>query len=117
MNRRDANRAFDRKRQDAPGRRWYGTKGWKDLRARRLRDNPFCQRCEQRGRMVLAGAVDHVKAHKGDRDLFFAYENTQSLCPICHDRGKQSEERRGYTIGTDSSGRPLDPMHHWNRSN
>ena len=37
------------------------------------------------------------------------------VCKACHDTLVQREEARGYTIGADIDGRPVDPNHPWNR--
>jgi 5-methylcytosine-specific restriction endonuclease McrA len=97
-----------------PWRAWYKTVAWLAIRAKRLAEEPLCRRCKARGRLVLANTCDHVEPHRGNRDLFFNYSNTQSLCPLCHNSSKQSEERRGHAIGTGADGRPLDPSHPWN---
>ena len=55
--------------------------------------------------------VDHIKPHKGDLNLFWDQDNWQPLCKSCHDRDKQSEERRGYSLQLDDSGWPIDPKH------
>ena len=94
---------------------WYKTAAWLAIRTRRLRQEPLCRICEARGVITAATVCDHVTAHKGNRELFFSFENTQSLCKPCHDSVKQAEERRGHVIGTDAKGRPIDPDHPWNR--
>lgn len=59
--------------------------------------------------------VNHKTPHKGDPALFFDVDNTESVCKQDHDALIQREEARGYTIGSDISGRPVDPLHPWNR--
>lgn len=51
--------------------------------------------CGAEGRVTAANVVDHIKAHKGDRVLFFDASNLQSLCPSCHNRHAQSRDRTG----------------------
>ena len=72
----------------------YKTKGWKTLRARQLKLEPYCRFHALKGKEVLATHVDHTKAHKGDRRLFFDERNLQSLCDFCHNAVKQSHEKR-----------------------
>jgi 5-methylcytosine-specific restriction endonuclease McrA len=91
----------------------YDLKRWKALRLYRLGIEPLCRFCKQAGKDRPASVVDHVVPHKGDVDLFFDLENTQSLCKPCHDGTKQSAEHRGYERGCDASGMPLDASHHW----
>lgn len=66
--------------------------------------------------MTPANVADHIQAHKGDKDLFFAPGNLQSLCKTCHDSAKQRAEKAGKEdIGCDTSGQPIDATHHWNQ--
>lgn len=99
--------------------RWCGPQG---IRRQALsRDRYTCQRCEC---MVIEGnrhhpraaVVNHKKPHKGDLVLFFDINNVETVCKTDHDALIQREEARGYTIGSDIDGRPVDPKHPWNRS-
>jgi 5-methylcytosine-specific restriction protein A len=98
--------------------RWCGPHG---IRRQALnRDRYTCQRC---GCMTIEGnrhhpraaVVNHKKPHKGDQVLFFDINNVETVCKTDHDALIQREEARGYTIGSDINGRPLDPKHPWNR--
>jgi 5-methylcytosine-specific restriction protein A len=62
-------------------------------------------------RVVRATVVHHVEPHKGDRDLFFAVSNLQSLCSTCHDGIVQIAERHGFSTEVDARGEPVDPRH------
>jgi 5-methylcytosine-specific restriction protein A len=55
------------------------------------------------------------RPHRGDSVLFWHEENWQPLCKPHHDSTKQAEEKRGYVIGCDVQGIPIDPKHPWNR--
>lgn len=98
--------------------RWCGPRGIR--RQALLRDLYTCQRC---GCIVIEGnrhdpraaVVNHKRAHKGDPALFFDLANTETVCKADHDTAIQREEARGYRIGSDINGRPLDPQHPWNR--
>ncbi|PLW77080.1 HNH endonuclease [Cohaesibacter celericrescens] len=68
---------------------------WKRIRARRLAADPLCVMCLADGVTKAAEIVDHVVPHKGDRELFYSYANTQSLCATHHNRDKQRMEARG----------------------
>lgn len=76
-----------------PWRTWYKLKAWEDLRIEVfVRDSYTCQMC---GRVTGRPVADHIKPHRGDRDLFFAKSNVQTLCKSpCHDSLKQAQERR-----------------------
>jgi 5-methylcytosine-specific restriction protein A len=94
----------------------YCTAAWRNARARQLAREPLCRLCRERSRIVAANVVDHIEPHKGDEKLFFDESNLQSLCAPCHDVVKKLQEQRGYLIGHDANGQPLDPSHPWNRS-
>lgn len=99
-------------------KRWRGPHG---IRRQALRRDLYtCQRC---GCIVIEGnrhhpraaVVNHKTPHKGDPVLFFDLANTETVCKQDHDTLIQREEARGYKIGADLDGRPLDPHHPWNR--
>lgn len=94
---------------------FYDTARWKRLRKAQLQETPFCAYCLQLGVRIPATVCDHITPHRGDPALFFSNRNLQSLCKTCHDSAKQRLERSGSLKGSDSSGIPLDPGHHWNR--
>ncbi len=93
---------------------WYNLPVWKKLRRSKLRDEPLCERCLQRGKTVMAIIVHHVKPFRGDWDLFLDFDNLQSVCKLCHDGSIQREEKSGHRIGHTADGRPVDPAHPWN---
>jgi 5-methylcytosine-specific restriction endonuclease McrA len=97
-------------------RKLYQTKQWSKLReVALLRDAFKCQRCGcflKRGRSHPQSAVvHHIKAHKGDIDLFFDINNTTSVCWTCHSGVIQSEEARGYSTQIGQDGWPTDRNH------
>ena len=99
-----------------PWRYLYNRKQWKALRLHQLSIQPLCKFCQQQGKVTAAEVVDHIEPHKGNRELFFAPNNLQSLCKLCHDSAKQRAESRGVKeIGADTMGVPLDPTHHWHK--
>lgn len=84
-----------RRDQIVSWRRWYKTSEWQGLRRECLLSALFtCARCGVVGQSSDLVA-DHVIPHRGERDLFFDLNNLQCLCVTCHNRVKQSEERRG----------------------
>ena len=42
-----------------------------------------------------ATVVDHIRPHKGNRELFWDRTNWQSLCKQCHDRKTLTEDMGG----------------------
>jgi 5-methylcytosine-specific restriction protein A len=101
-----------RSQQAQAWRGWYKLARWKRKRAEQLQREPLCAMCRAVGRTVAASVADHVKPHRGDPHLFWNGK-LQSLCPDCHDRHKQAQERTGVLVGADADGTPLDPAHHW----
>ncbi len=100
----------------APYKHLYNTKRWYRLRHRQLSAHPLCVMCAKLGKVTAATIADHIKAHRGNEELFFDERNLQSLCKPCHDGAKQQLEKSGVLRGCDLSGIPLDENHHWNRS-
>jgi len=63
----------------------YG-RAWNKARSTWLGQHPYCQVCGH-----LANEVDHIRPHRGDRQLFWARENWQSLCTSCHSKKTRAE--------------------------
>lgn len=97
----------------AASERGYDTK-WKQARRAYLVQHPYCVKCRERGELIEATVVDHIIPHKQDWKLFWDRNNWQPLCEPHHNSLKAKEEHRGYVIGCDIAGRPIDPRHPWN---
>lgn len=95
-------------------RGYYATKAWREARAAQLRKQPTCERCEKRGKLVLATVCNHRTPHKGDWALFIDPDNHESVCAPCHDGEIQQTEKNGYSLHTGADGIPTDPNHPWN---
>lgn len=123
-------RADYRSPEAAEYRALYKTAQWKRTRRAHMAAEPLCRMCLARG-IVNDGNLtnqgkrqtdqrrrflvcDHIEPHKGDPEKFFAGP-FQTLCPDDHDIVKQQLEVRGYIAGCDLGGRPIDPLHPWNR--
>jgi 5-methylcytosine-specific restriction enzyme A len=69
----------------------YQDKRWKKLRAWKMRNNPLCELCEARGKVVQMEEVHHLipfdsGATKEEvEELAFDYDNLESLCEKCHE--------------------------------
>ena len=73
---------------------------WLKLRARKLRDKPLCEVCEEAGKIVVATQVHHVKPFRGLRDpLRLDMRNLQSVCDACHGRLTSSQSFRRNRTG------------------
>jgi len=99
-------------------KRWCGPNGVRQQAL--VRDLYTCQRChciviEGNRHHPRAAIANHKRPHKGDPELFFELTNVETVCKSCHDTRIQREEARGYTIGCDETGKPIDPNHPWNR--
>lgn len=93
----------------------YNTNFWRVLRKAHLRKQPLCVLCKRRGHVAAATVVHHIRAHKGNWELFKDPNNLQSLCKRCHDSDMQSAERRGYSTRIGLDGWPIDDEHPFNR--
>jgi 5-methylcytosine-specific restriction enzyme A len=89
---------------------YYNRVAWDRRRRNQLLTNPLCKFCLVEGRSELARVADHVVPHRGNVNLFFLGE-LQSLCIPCHNRVKQGDENRGYSLNIGSDGWPTDPNH------
>ncbi len=65
---------------------------WEKARAAFLAIHPLCVLCEALGVVTPATVVDHIRPHRGDRNLFWLVSNWQALCKACHD-AKRGEEK------------------------
>jgi len=87
------------RRQVAPLRHLYSTKGWQRLRWQVLLEAAFtCAMCGLVEGRTAKLVADHIEPHRGDEALFWERSNLQCLCKACHDRSKQRSEaaaRRG----------------------
>ena len=91
------------KRIKQPHEYLYNTKKWQDIRAWYLRQHPLCVECQQ-----IATEVDHIKAHKGNAELFFSTSNLQSMCKPCHTRKTNKERNAGEINNNITTAQPLD---------
>lgn len=51
-----------------------------------LSKHPLCVECLKEGKFIPAKVVDHIKPHRGNRELFWDEDNWQSLCITHHNR-------------------------------
>ncbi|MBW7452456.1 HNH endonuclease signature motif containing protein [Paenibacillus sepulcri] len=74
---------YNRERGSAVSR-GYDSK-WRTERLGFLSKHPLCICCQQKGLIVAATVVDHIKPHKGDKALFWDRNNWQPMCKSDHD--------------------------------
>jgi len=71
---------------DRPSAHQRGYNGeWRRYRLDYLAKHPLCVQCLSVGLIREATVVDHIKPHKGDKQLFWDRSNHQALCKRCHD--------------------------------
>jgi len=74
-------------------RKLRDSRRWRDhVRPEKLRRDPYCQICHEKGRLSEANEVDHIIPISDGGDPW-DYDNLQSLCKRCHVI-KTSEENR-----------------------
>jgi len=83
---RQRDRRHDARRPNS-GQRGY-TGEWRKRSREWLVYHPVCVMCGEQ-----ASLVDHIQPHRGDPNLFWAWQNWQSLCSSCHNSRKQRIER------------------------
>ena len=66
---------------------------WRKARLRFLKENIFCVRCKNEGKLVRATVVDHIIPHRGNKELFWDESNWQALCKRCHDMKTMTRDR------------------------
>lgn len=63
---------------------------WRQLRSRKIHNDPLCENCKQKGYIVVATEVHHinpvesVSGQNQMKTLMFQYSNLMSLCHACH---------------------------------
>ena len=102
---------YERKYQYLYNARW-------NRMSTQFRLGKICVYCNQMGKTTAVsgrqGVTDHIIPHNGNVDLFWRESNWQPLCKVCHDSVKRREEARGYAVGCDEDGLPIDKNHFWN---
>ena len=80
-----ASKPFADQPQASPSRRGYG-RDWQALRIQKLQADPLCEFHKDRGKIVLAEVVDHIKPISEALELRLDWDNLRSLCKECHDK-------------------------------
>lgn len=69
---------------------WRGSKNIVGLRQKKLKSNPLCEYCEEKGKLTPATVVDHVvdflsgETEAEQWELFIDIDNFKSSCQSCH---------------------------------
>jgi 5-methylcytosine-specific restriction protein A len=97
-----------------PTMRLRGRAGKEQRRRRLARTGGLCERCQSRGRVVVATVVDHIKPLAlggSDED-----SNTRNLCDPCHTDVTAEQFGHEATVAFGADGLPTDPAHPWRRA-
>lgn len=103
-------------RQDGLYRKLLNSKRWRELRVKKLNNNPLCESCLRKGITRAASCVHHitpVESAKSDADavaLCYSYSNLQSLCRECHNEIHIAER---YNSKAKHKERELDRQSKW----
>jgi len=71
-------KSWDSQRETAVDRGY--TTRWVKLRNMKMRNDPMCERCGERGKLTFAELIHHVDGNARHNDM----DNLQSLCRECH---------------------------------
>ena len=68
----------------------YKSKKWQKVRHLKILQNPFCERCLEKGIYHEAKIVHHkeyiTNLNYEDDNVFFNIDNLESLCQECHNK-------------------------------
>lgn len=73
---------------------FYRSKAWLSTRAQKLRDQPLCEDCLDRGIKTFANTAHHVVELRDDRERALDQDNLRSACSSCHSRHHTSKRRQ-----------------------
>lgn len=68
---------------------------WKKAREGFLAKHPLCMCPDCKAgekRALVATVVDHIRPHRGDKDLFWDRANWQAMSKACHDKKTATED-------------------------
>jgi 5-methylcytosine-specific restriction protein A len=85
-------------KKEYAGPRLYDSERWRKARRWFLYHHPYCKACDCRGVLRQAVAVDHIRPHRGDPELFWDTGNWQSLCESCHNSKSRAEQAEGAKV-------------------
>lgn len=72
----------------------YGSK-WRKAKAAYLAVHRWCVECQRHGHATPSTCIDHIVAHKGNRELFWNRRNWRASCISCNS-SKAAREEGGF---------------------
>ncbi len=72
----------------------YNGRKWRKFRKEKLKEEPLCRKCLNKGVIKEAKVVDHIRRIEDGGEIY-SNKNTQSLCSRCHNQ-KSGKEAHGY---------------------
>ena len=90
-----SNRVYDNTTRDESIAKFYNSKSWKSVRNRKIKADPICEHCKEKGKIEIAKEVDHIIPIKVDWSKRLDINNLQSLCKSCH-RKKTIKDKKNY---------------------
>lgn len=63
---------------------FYNTTEWTDLREYKLHEDPFCEHCRRKDKLIPAVEVHHRIDITDAPELALIFSNLESLCHHCH---------------------------------
>lgn len=72
---------------------FYSSTAWRKVRDIKLRQNPLCEECKEKGIIKEAHSVDHNRPRKWWPELSLVIDNLKSLCQSHHAKKSAREQR------------------------
>lgn len=90
---KEMNKQYNQHERDLFSKTFYSSPKWREVRKRKLQQQPFCEECKRNGTIIKATIVDHIVPIKQGGQPY-DMNNLQSLCWSCHSRKSVKEGSR-----------------------
>jgi 5-methylcytosine-specific restriction enzyme A len=77
-------RDYDRSRRNKDAKAFYNSRAWQECRLSKLRQDPLCEPCKRRNRLVPATHVHHLDPVSKCEDSRLEISRMESQCASCH---------------------------------
>lgn len=78
---------------------FYGSAAWRNLRNKKLKLNPLCEDCLDKGFLNEGKDIDHIVEIKDDWDRRLDLTNLRTLCRSCHMAKTAAVRKQRKTVG------------------